>query len=210
MADRRTEDSGSARPDQEELTQRISKAYASSEPVQQDTTTGQAGATRPGSRFASALGRREAATTEGVGTGAEAKGPGAATTTAARTPRRVRKAHLRLTHVDPWSVMKTSFLFSIALGIVTVVAVGVVWAVLGAAGIWESIDATVADVVGDTGNDFRIEDYLGMSRVLGFTMIVAVVDVVLVTVIGTLGAFLYNLAAALLGGVEVVLAEEDR
>ena len=49
-----------------------------------------------------------------------------------------------------------------------------------------------------------------MSRVLGFTMIVAVVDVVLVTVIATLGAFLYNLAAALLGGIEVVLAEEER
>ena len=41
-------------------------------------------------------------------------------------------------------------------------------------------------------------------------MIVAAVDVVLVTVIGTLGAFLYNLAAALLGGIEVVLAEDER
>ena len=126
------------------------------------------------------------------------------------TTKRVRKAHLRITHVDPWSVMKVSFLFSIAIGIVIVVAVGVVWAVLGAAGIWDSIDATVADVVGDSGQGFRIEDYLGMSRVMGFTMIVAVVDVVLVTVIGTLGAFLYNLAAALLGGIEVVLAEDER
>ena len=38
-------------------------------------------------------------------------------------PRRVREARLRLTHLDPWSVMKTSFLLSIALGIVLVVAV---------------------------------------------------------------------------------------
>jgi hypothetical protein len=126
------------------------------------------------------------------------------------TVKRVRKAHLRLTHVDPWSVMKTSFLFSVALGIVIVVAVAVVWGVLGAAGIWDSIDATVADVVGQTGDSFRIEDYLGTSRVMGFTMIVAAVDVILVTVIGTLGAFLYNLAAALLGGIEVVLAEDER
>lgn len=124
-------------------------------------------------------------------------------------PRRVRKARLRLTHVDPWSVMKVSFLLSIAVGIVTVVAVAVVWTVLGAAGVWESIDSTVGDVVGDTGSSFRIEDYLGMSRVMGFTLIVAVIDVVLITVIATLGAFLYNLAAALLGGLEVVLAEDD-
>jgi hypothetical protein len=151
-------------------------------------------------RFAAALAR-----SQGSSKTAKAQSPDQA-----KPQKRIRKAHLRLTHVDPWSVMKTSFLFSIAIGIVWVVAVGVVWAVLGAAGIWESIDSTVADVVGQTGDEFRIEDYLGMSRVMGFTMIVAAVDVVLVTVIGTLGAFLYNLAAALLGGIEVVLAEDDR
>jgi ABC-type sugar transport system permease subunit len=106
--------------------------------------------------------------------------------------------------------MKTAFLLSVALGVVTVVAVAIVWSVLGAAGVWDSINSTVSDVVGETGEDFNIEDYLGMGRVMGFTMIVAVVDVVLVTVIATLGAFLYNLAAALLGGLEVVLSEDDR
>ncbi len=61
-----------------------------------------------------------------------------------RTPRRAR---LRLTRIDPWSVMKTSFLLSIAFAIVTVVSVAMVWAVLGGAGVWDSINATVSDVV---------------------------------------------------------------
>lgn len=126
-------------------------------------------------------------------------------------PRNVRRARLRLTHLDPWSVMKTSFLLSIAFGIVTVVAVAVVWSVLGAAGVWDSINQTVSDVMGgDSAQSFDVTNYVGTSRVLGFTMIVAVVDVVLITAISTLGAFLYNLAAALLGGVEVTLAEDDR
>jgi hypothetical protein len=126
-------------------------------------------------------------------------------------PRGTRRARLRLVHVDPWSVMKTAFLLSIAFGIVTVVAVAVVWSVLGAAGVWSSINATVSDVLGSqSGAPFQIEDYIGASRVLGFTMIVAVVDVILITAIATLGAFLYNLAAALLGGIEVTLAEDDR
>ena len=159
-------------------------------------------------RFAAAVARTGSASSSTDNAGA--KQAKVQAKEAKATTKRVRKAHLRVTHVDPWSVMKTSFLFSIAIGIVIVVAVGVVWAVLDAAGIWESIDATVADVVGDSGQGFRIEDYLGMSRVMGFTMIVAVVDVVLVTVIGTLGAFLYNLSAALLGGIEVVLAEDER
>ena len=65
--------------------------------------------------------------------------------------------------------------------------------------------------IGDSNSaDFDIANYLGTRRVLGFTMIVAVVDVVLITAIATLGAFLYNLAAALLGGIEVTLAEDER
>jgi hypothetical protein len=129
----------------------------------------------------------------------------------ATRPRGPRRARLRLVHLDPWSVMKTAFLLSIAIGIVTVVSVFVVWSVLGAAGVWDSINKTVADVVGgDQAQTFDVENYVGMSRALGFTMIVSVVDVVLITAIATLGAFLYNLAAALLGGIEVTLAEDER
>ena len=130
---------------------------------------------------------------------------------AAPRPRGTRRARLRVVHLDPWSVMKTSFLLSIAFGIVTVVSVAVVWSVLGAAGVWDSINQTVSDVMGgDSAQTFDVQNYVGTSRVLGFTMIVAVVDVVLITAISTLGAFLYNLAAALLGGVEVTLAEDER
>jgi Transmembrane domain of unknown function (DUF3566) len=121
-----------------------------------------------------------------------------------------RRARLRLTRIDPWSVMKTAFLLSVALGIVTVVAVMMVWSVLGAAGVWESINATVQNVLGGSdGQAFNIEDYVGLSRVLGFTALVAAVDIVLLTALATLAAFLYNLAAALLGGIELTLAEDD-
>jgi hypothetical protein len=127
---------------------------------------------------------------------------------ASRAPRRAR---LRLSRIDPWSVMKVSFLLSIAFGIVTVVSVFLVWSVLGAAGVWSSINNTVSDTVssGNNVSDFNIEDYLGMSRVLGFTMLVSVIDVILITAIATLGAFLYNMAASLLGGIEVTLAEDN-
>lgn len=119
--------------------------------------------------------------------------------------RKPRKARLRLTQIDAWTVMKTAFLLSIAMGVVSVVAVGIVWSVLGAAGVFDSLNDTVQTVM---GNDFRVQDYVGTGRVLGFTMLVAVVDVVLLTAIATLGAFLYNLSATLLGGVELTLTED--
>ncbi len=124
-----------------------------------------------------------------------------------RAPRRAR---LRLTRIDPWSVMKTAFLLSIAFAVVTVVAVAMVWQVLGAAGVWESINSTIQESIGGTDvASFRVEDYLGTSRVLGFTMLVAAIDVVLLTAAATLTAFLYNMAAALLGGIDVTLAEDQ-
>ena len=124
-------------------------------------------------------------------------------------PRGPRRARLRLTRIDPWSVMKTAFLLSIAFGIVTVVSVAMIWQVLNSAGVWDSINSTVRDVVDSQGNNnFDIRDYVGTDRVLGFTMLVAAVDVILLTAIATLGAFLYNMAAALLGGIEITLAED--
>jgi hypothetical protein len=133
------------------------------------------------------------------------------TAAGSRPARAPRRARLRLSRIDPWSVMKVSFLLSIAFGIVTVVSVFMVWSVLGAAGVWSSINNTVSDTVssGNNVSTFNIEDYLGMSRVLGFTMLVSVIDVILITAIATLGAFLYNMAASLLGGIEVTLAEDS-
>ncbi len=137
--------------------------------------------------------------------------PKPARRTSAAPVRGPRRARLRLSRIDPWSVMKVSFLLAIAFGIVTVVSVFMVWSVLGAAGVWSSINNTVSDTLssGNNTSTFNIEDYLGMSRVLGFTMLVSVIDVVLITAIATLGAFLYNMAASLLGGIEVTLAEDQ-
>jgi hypothetical protein len=131
--------------------------------------------------------------------------------TAAKRPgvRQQRRARLRLTRIDPWSVMKTAFLLSIAFAVVTIVSVVIVWSVLGAAGVWDSINTSIQNVIGgeDSAN-FDVQNYVGMSRVLGFTMLVSVIDVILLTAIATLGAFLYNMAAALLGGIEVTLVED--
>ena len=194
------------------LTERVSSAVAAAgSAVQSAASSGSS----PRSTSGGTTGRPGSGPTKGSprpSTGS--KSSTSSTTRAGATtarPRGTRKARLRLVHLDPWSVMKTSFLLSIAFGIVTVVAVAVVWSVLGAAGVWDSINQTVSDVLGgDSAQNFDVQNYVGTSRVLGFTMIVAVVDVVLITAIATLGAFLYNLAAALLGGVEVTLAEDDR
>src|SRR5215203_3353669 len=124
--------------------------------------------------------------------------------------RRTRKARLRLSRLDPWSVMKTSFMFSIAAGIMLVVAVYTVWTVLDSSGLFDSINDIVKSVVSTPGDTtpFRIQDYVNTQKVMGIAALIACVDVVIFTALATLGSFLYNLAATMLGGLEITLAED--
>lgn len=130
--------------------------------------------------------------------------------TGARTVPRTRKARLRIAKADPWSVMKVSFLLSIALGICTIVAVTVLWMVLDAMGVFSTVGGTISEATGsDDSEGFDLESFLSLPRVAGFTAVVALIDVVLATALATLGAFIYNLSAGFVGGIEVTLAEDE-
>ncbi|MGH8940958.1 MAG: DUF3566 domain-containing protein, partial [Actinomycetes bacterium] len=71
------------------------------------------------------------------------------TATSSRTvsrPVKARRARLVLARVDPWSVMKLSFLLAIALAIIAVVAVFVLWTVLDTMGVFDAVGRGVESV----------------------------------------------------------------
>ncbi|WP_393098005.1 DUF3566 domain-containing protein [Streptomyces sp. LN325] len=130
--------------------------------------------------------------------------------TGARTAPRTRKARLRVAKTDPWSVMKVSFLLSIALGICTVVAAAVLWMVMDAMGVFSTVGGTISEATGSNeSNGFDLQSFLSLPNVLLFTSIIAVIDVVLATALATLGSFIYNLSAGFVGGIELTLAEDE-
>jgi hypothetical protein len=135
-----------------------------------------------------------------------------APTPAPTTPvrRRPRRARLKVTRADPWSVMKIAFVLSLAAGVMTVVAVAFLWMALDAAGVFSKVGETVNSVTsGGADKGFDLEGYLTLSRVLGITGIIAAVEVVVMTALATLLAFMYNVSSGMVGGVEVTLSEDD-
>ncbi|MGX4691008.1 DUF3566 domain-containing protein [Streptomyces sp. JNUCC 63] len=130
--------------------------------------------------------------------------------TGARTVPRTRKARLRVAKADPWSVMKVSFMLSIALGICTIVASAVLWMVVDAMGVFSTVGGTISEATGSNeSNGFDLQSFLSLPNVLMFATIIAVIDVVLATALATLGAFIYNLSAGFVGGIELTLAEDE-
>lgn len=126
------------------------------------------------------------------------------TVSAGGGPRRVR---LAISRVDPWSVMKLSFLLSVAFGILLVVAIAVVWYTLNRLHVFTSIDDLVKQITG-TENSIDILQYVEFKRVISGGTLIAVIDVFLLTALATIGAFLYNIVAALVGGLHVTMTDE--
>lgn len=131
----------------------------------------------------------------------QAQAPGAAP--------RGRKARLRVAKVDPWSVMKTTFVLSIAFAVVSVVAAALLWSALNALGVFDSINRTLASVApANQPNSVTLTSVLSFGKVMSFTALVSVVNIVLFTALATLAAYLYNMCSSLVGGIEVTLADD--
>lgn len=138
-----------------------------------------------------------------------AKGAGAPHPAASRPARGGRRVKLMVSRVDPWSAMKVGFLLSVALGIAMVVMSAVLWSLMSAMGVFDSINSLASQIIGDgSGQTFDIMDFLGFGRVVSLSVVVAVVDVVLLTALATLGAFLYNIVASLVGGLHLTLTDD--
>jgi len=122
-----------------------------------------------------------------------------------------RRAQLVLARIEPWSVMKFSFMISLVGWVILFVAVAALYYVLSKLGVFHSIQTTITSVTsskGTTGAD-STGQWFSASRVLGYTMLVGAVNVILITALSTVGAVIYNLVTHLAGGVEVTLKETD-
>ena len=121
-----------------------------------------------------------------------------------------RRANLVIARIEPWSVMKFSFLISLVLWLVMFVAVALLYYALSSLGVFTSLQHTLASVTSSQGSaGVNLTRWTSATRVLGYTMLLGAVNVVLITAISTVGAVIYNLVTHLGGGIEVTLKESE-
>jgi hypothetical protein len=128
----------------------------------------------------------------------------------APSKRSARQAHLTISRIEPWSVMKFSFVVSLVAFVILFVAVSVLYGALSGLGVFDSIQKAVNSVTSSQGSaGVNARAWFSASRVLGYTALLGSLNIVLITAMSTIGSVVYNLTSRLVGGVEVTLRETE-
>ena len=122
-------------------------------------------------------------------------------------PRGPIRATMQIRRIDPWSALKVSLLLNVALFFVWMIAVAFLYLVLGAMGVWSKLNSNVGDLL--TSSNGGGGDLVSAGSIFGSAALIGLVNIVLLTAMATVGAYIYNLSTDIVGGVEVTLADLD-
>ncbi|MGY1708912.1 DUF3566 domain-containing protein [Geodermatophilus sp. SYSU D00758] len=139
---------------------------------------------------------------------AEATAPAARPAGRGRPARGPRRARLQLRHIDTWSALKISLVLSIALFFIWMVAVGILYGVLSGLGVFDTLNDLFGQLgtASGAGGDGEV---ITPGIVFGGAAVVGAINIVLMTALCTVAAFIYNMCSDLVGGLEVTLSERD-
>lgn len=111
-----------------------------------------------------------------------------------------RQVRLRLVYIDFWSAVKMSFLAAVSLAIVTLVSFFLMYLVIQTTGLIQDGDEFLGMI---SDNEFRLAEILALPRVMAFAAVIAILNLIVVTVLGAVVAGIYNLAVKVTGGLLV-------
>ncbi len=126
----------------------------------------------------------------------------ASTGTAGRRRAKPRQTRVVLRKLGPWSVFKVSLFFYTCIVAVIVLALAILYAILGAMGSLAAVTRLAQDLFGD--ESFRIHGGWIFVRLVASGLVMVVVW----SLINVFVVFLYNLISDVIGGIEVTLAEK--
>ena len=102
-----------------------------------------------------------------------------------------------------------SFLLSVGVGIAAVALIAGLWVALSGMGVFTAVNTAINSVMSSSAAKFNLMDYLGFGKVASLSIVIAVIDVLLISAISTLVALLYNVSSSLVGGLHLTLTDDE-
>lgn len=118
----------------------------------------------------------------------------------------IRRIRMTISKIDPLSSMKLGFLLSFAFGLILVIAMALIWFVLDGMYVWSSLNDFLLTL--NSKDLLELAQYLQFGRWMSFAVIVAIIDIALLTALSAIGAVIYNVCASLVGGVRLTVTDE--
>jgi Transmembrane domain of unknown function (DUF3566) len=146
----------------------------------------------------------------GAPSGRPAARPGGAAKPArGKAGRGPRRARLQLRHIDTWSAFKISLVLSVALFFIWMVAIAILYGVLSALGVFDTLNDLFGQLGSASGSSGSSSSVISGGIVFGGAAVIGAINIILMTALCTVGTFIYNMCADLVGGLEVTLSERD-
>jgi hypothetical protein len=128
-----------------------------------------------------------------------------AATTGARPAvqvRRLRKGKLAIRKFDPWAIAKFSVVFYFCMLLIGLFGLGIIFAALKAFGVIGSLEKLLRNLQFDVS--------ISAWTIFRWAFLIGIAFTVIATAITTFMAFLYNLIADVVGGIEMLVTEREQ
>jgi hypothetical protein len=117
-----------------------------------------------------------------------------------------RQVRLSLRYVNVWSATKIAFLCGVGLGLVAGIATLLLWGVLTQLGVFAQLNSLFS---GTSAGSSSVKGIFGFSQALGVAALLGPLNTLAATLVGMIGAALYNFGVRVTGGATVGFSTEN-
>jgi hypothetical protein len=125
---------------------------------------------------------------------------------AQKAPASTRQVRLTLQYVSVWSAAKISFLCGVGLGVLGTASLLLLWVILNQLGVFAQLDSVLS---GTSAGSSSVAGTIGFSQALGIAALLGPLNTIAATLVGIVGAALYNLGVRVTGGTTVGFSSES-
>lgn len=118
-----------------------------------------------------------------------------------RSAAEAKQVRLNLVYIDLWTAVKVSSLVALAISISVFLVIILSWLLLSTIGVVGALEGVIGDILGEGGG--ALLALLEFGQVVLLAFVGALINIVSLTVLGSLGAVLYNAIARVTGGLTV-------